>query len=231
METEKNSFGVEKIVKLFLEKWYIFVAFLALCLIACTVYYFAMVEEYYVAATTIYVTEEVTDEKNENTELMVNEKRAKDYKVIATSNRVLDKVKVKFPKVRIRPADISVDEYPDTRIFKLSVKHINPHIAAAVANEITKIMIEEVEDIISKNNIKVIDLAKTPTAPQKGNVYMYYMLAFVVALFLSLLVVLLFEIFDNKVKGPEDFSERFDFPIVGMIPKHEIYDNFEKRIY
>lgn len=231
MEKEKNSFGIERIVKLFLEKWYIFVAFLGVCLVACSIYYFMVLDEYYVAATTIYVTEAVTDEKNENTELMVNEKRAKDYKVIATSNRVLDKVKVKFPNVTIRPADISVNEYPDTRIFKLSVKHINPYVAAEVANEITKIMIEEVEDIISKNNIKVIDFAKTPTTPQKGRVYVYYILAVVAAAFLSLLVVLVFEIFDNKVKGPEDFSERFDLPIVGMIPKHEIYDDFEKRIY
>lgn len=231
MENEKNSFGVEKIVKLFLEKWYIFVAFLALCLIACTVYYFAMVEEYYVAATTIYVTEEVTDEKNENTELMVNEKRAKDYKVIATSNRVLNKVREKFPSAVINPKNISVSEYPDTRIFMLSMKHENPHIAAAVVNEITKVMMSEVEDIISKNNIKIIDFAETPTVPRKGNIYKYYILAVIGALFLSLLVVLLFEIFDNKVKGPEDFSERFDFPIVGMIPKHEIYDDFEKRIY
>ncbi len=231
MDNEKTSLGIEKIIKIFLEKWYIFVALLVSCVAACTIYYFFVVEEYYVATTTIYVTEEVTDEKNENTELMVNEKRAKDYKIIATSNRVLGKVREKFPKVSINPANISVNEYPDTRIFKLSVKHGNPFVAATIADEITNVMIGEVEDIISKNNIKVVDYAATPTVPQKGNVYVYYVLAIVAALFLDLMVILLFEIFDNKVKGPEDYSERFDIPIIGMIPRHDTYDDYEKRKY
>lgn len=231
MNKDKSSFGIEKIVKIFLEKWYVFVAFLFFALAACSIYYFFILEEYYVASTKIYVTEEVTVSQNENTELMVNEKRAKDYKIIATSNRVLNKVRQKFPRVTINPADISVTEYPETRIFQLSVKHKNKYVSAAVANEITSVMIEEVRDIISKNNITVIDDASTPTTAQKGNIFVYYTLAVVAALFLTLILLLLIEIFDNKINGPEDYEEKFDLPIIGMIPRHDLYNDNDKRKY
>lgn len=228
MDKEMSSFGIEKIIKLFFEKWCIFVALLVVCLLLCTVYCFAFLEEHYIAAATIYVTEEVQDDKNENTELMVNEERAKDYKVIATSNRVLDKVRTKYPNIDIKPGNVSVTEYPDTRIFEISVKDADPYNAATIVNEITRVMIDEVKDIISKNNIRVIDFADTPTVPVKGRIYVYYILAFIAAVFITLIVLLLFEIFDNKVKGPEDYNERFDIPILGMIPRYDIYDEYEK---
>ena len=228
MDNEMSSFGIEKIIKLFFEKWYIFVALLSACLVACTVYCFGFLREHYVAATTIYVTEEAKEDKNENTELIVNEERAKDYKIIATSNRVLDKVKYKYPDIHIKPSNVSVKEYPDTRIFEISVKDEDPYNAATIVNEITRVMINEVQDIISKNNIRVIDFADIPTVPVKGRIYVYYILALVAAVFVTLVIILLYEIFDNKVKGPEDYSERFDIPILGMIPRYDIYEDFEK---
>jgi len=220
MDNEMTSFGIEKILKVFLDKWIIFVILLAVCLAACSVYVFGIAEEYYTASTTVYVTEEVTADINENVDLAINEERAKDYKIIATSNRVLDKVRSKYPNMSIDPKRVSVYEHPETRILEISVKDKNAHNAATIVNEITRVMIDEVHDIISKNNIKVIDFAETPTKPEKVRAVVYYMLAVIAAFVLSIIIMMLIETFDNKIKGPEDFKEKFDIPILGVIPKY-----------
>ena len=220
MDNEQISFGIEKIFKIFLEKWIIFAILLVVCLMACTVYVFGIADEYYTASTTVYVTEEVTPEMNENANLTVNEERAKDYKIIATSNRVLDKVRSKYPNISINPKRVSVYEHPETRILEISVKDENAYNAATIVNEITRVMIDEVHDIISKNNIKVIDFAETPTKPEKVKAVVYYMLAVIAALFISIVIMMLIDTFDNKIKGPEDCKEKFDIPILGVIPKY-----------
>ena len=220
MDNEQASFSIEKIFKVFLDKWIIFAVLLVMSVIACTVYIFGIAEEYYTASTTVYVTEEVTPEMNENANLTINEERAKDYKIIATSNRVLDKVRSKYPGMTINPKRISVYEHPETRILEISVKDENAYNAATIVNEITRVMIDEVQDIISKNNIKVIDFAETPSRPEKVNPVVYYMLSVIASLFVSIVLMMLIDAFDNKVKGPEDCKERFDIPILGVIPKY-----------
>lgn len=231
MEKQESSFGIEKIIKVYIEKWYIGVISLIACLLLCTVYIFGFANEYYSASTTIYVTEEVTSEKQENTELIVNEERAKDYKIIITSNRVLDKAREQLGYEKINPNMISVYAHPETRILEISVKDADPYKCTEIVNKITDILILEVDDIISKNNIKVIDYAKVPQEAQKVDFKIYYILAIIAAVAISFILTLLIEIFDNKVKGPEDCQEKFDIPILGTIPKYELCKetNIEKN--
>jgi len=229
MEKQQSSFKIEDIIKIYIEKWYIGATAILLCLLLCTVYIFGFSKEYYQATTTIYITEEVTAEKQENTELMVNEERAKDYKFIITSDRVLDKAREKLGYVEINPNMISVIEHPDTRIMKISFKDTDPYKCTEIVNVVTDILIQEIDEIISKNNIKIIDKAKVPQSPQKVNMKVYYFLALIAAIVGSFILVCIIEIFDNKIKGIDDCKEKFDIPILGTIPKYDLYKEVEKN--
>ncbi len=54
--------------------------------------------------------------------------------------------------------------------------------------------------------------ASTPSAPVAAVV------AFAIVAVLTVLICLLIELFDDRIKSPEDITERFEYPVLGTIP-------------
>lgn len=223
--SKEQGLSAEKLVKLFIEKWYICLISIVLTMLAGMYFFVINAPATYTAYTTIYVTDE-TEEKNvgtaqESTALTVNEKLAKDYAIIARSNRVLNTVKENMPSLELPQSAISVKAYPDSRILEVSVTGKDPVLMAEAANKITEVLIREVSEIISKNNIQIIDLAAVPQQPNVISPKICLIASFLVGLILGILIILCAEIFDTKIKGPEDFKEHFDEPVLGVIPKYK----------
>lgn len=224
MGIKNTGADIEKILSLFFARWYIFLIAVVLCVSTVLLYAFFIADEVYEAYTTMYVTETYEYEEKANTnDLAVNEKLAEDYKHIVVSNKVLDKVTEALPGISISRGNISVSALSKSRMLMLSVKNKDPHSAAAIANEITDVMIKEVNEIIRKDNIIIIDRAKIPTTPKSLDLKVYLVMAAVAGIILSAVAVIVIEAFDTKIKGPDDINEYFgEMPILALIPK---YDN------
>lgn len=222
---KEQGLTAEKLMRLFIEKWYICLISVVVTMLAGMYFFVINAPATYTAYTTIYVTDE-TEEKNvgaaqESTALTVNEKLAKDYAIIARSNRVLNTVKANMPNLDMPQSAIGVKAYPDSRILEVSVTGKDPVLMAEAANEITEVLIKEVSEIISKNNIQIIDLASVPQQPNVINPKICLIASFLVGLILGVLIILCVEIFDTRIKGPEDFKEHFNEPVLGVIPKYD----------
>jgi capsular exopolysaccharide synthesis family protein len=72
---------------------------------------------------------------------------------------------------------------------------------------------------VTANNVSIVDLADTPSAPISPNPIMNMALAGIGGLVLALLFVLGKEMFDDSVRNPEDIERRFGLPLLGAIPK------------
>lgn len=67
-------------------------------------------------------------------------------------------------------------------------------------------------------NLEIIDTARPPLFPYKPNVRRQLMLGIMLGLFGGVGLAFLLEYMDNTVKNPDEFSERYRIPVLGMIP-------------
>jgi succinoglycan biosynthesis transport protein ExoP len=81
--------------------------------------------------------------------------------------------------------------------------------------------VKEIESMagVSASNIQVVDRASLPIVPIKPNVKLNLLLAIVVGLLGGIGCAFLSEYFADTITNPEEISERFHIPILGIIPQ------------
>jgi capsular exopolysaccharide synthesis family protein len=80
---------------------------------------------------------------------------------------------------------------------------------------------KEIESMagVSASNIQIVDRASLPTLATKPNVKLNLLLAIVVGLLGGIGCAFLSEYFADTITNPEEISERFQIPILGIIPQ------------
>lgn len=71
---------------------------------------------------------------------------------------------------------------------------------------------------ISSSNIHVVDAAGLPILPAKPNVLRNLILAVVLGLFVGLGLAFFLEYFTDQIANPDEISDRFQIPILGVMP-------------
>ena len=67
-------------------------------------------------------------------------------------------------------------------------------------------------------NIQVVDSARPPLYPCKPRVALNLLLGLAVGLVAGIGTAFLFEYFDNTIKHPDELTDRFQIPVLGLIP-------------
>jgi capsular exopolysaccharide synthesis family protein len=81
--------------------------------------------------------------------------------------------------------------------------------------------VKEIESMagVSASNIQIVDRASLPIFPIKPNVKLNLLLAIVIGLLGGIGCAFLSEYFADTITNPEEISERFHIPILGIIPQ------------
>ena len=157
--------------------------------------------------------------------------QVQSYTSIATDPRVTGPV-VKKLNLAISPSqlagDISADAPQNQVLINLHVTNADPQLAARLANTVAAQFAEVVQSTAQTNaggapvvKLTVIHPATVPSSPVKPSKLVNIGLGFVIGLLVGIGVVVLRDVLDNTVKGPQDFDE-LDVPVLGMVP-------FDKR--
>lgn len=160
------------------------------------------------------------------------EDRVQSYTAIANSPAVTGPVAAALGKgvtSRQLQTKITADAPQNKVLINLHVVDQNPVTAARIANLVAAQFGNVVEKRFEQtaNNgksvvkITVVHPATTPSAPIKPNKVLNIGLGFVLGLLVGAGVVILRDVLDNTVNGPEDF-EVLGVPVLGLIP-------FDKR--
>lgn len=227
MNTINEGNSLERIVKLILEKWYIGLGCLLISIIFVAAYFSFVASDNYRAYSTMYVIDyedsqvDKNNDKINSGDLVVNEMLAKDYEQIAISDSVLLKASDNLGNIKIEANKISITAFSDTRVLKLAVISDDAMQSSLIANEITECLIEKVRELTGKDNIRVIDKASVPQSPISVPYGTFLILAVIAGIIIDIIIILLLEIFDTKIKGPEDLKEKFNVPILALIPKYD----------
>lgn len=225
-EQEKIEIDVLQLVKvLWKRKWIIVLAALVAGLVSFA-YSSFVIKPQYTSTTRIYVVNRNQADKPglSNQDLQAGAYLVKDYREIILSQDVLEKV-VTDQKLTMDAKTlgkkVSVNVPTDTRIVSISVRDVNPEEASRIANALREVAAQKIISITRVSDVTTLDEARPATSPSSPNIRRNTMMSVIVVTGLVILVVLLVELLDDRVKRPEDIEEVMQLSLLGVVPNLE----------
>ena len=225
-EQEKIEIDVLQLVKvLWKRKWIIVLAALVAGVVSFA-YISFVIKPQYTSTTRIYVVNRNQADKPglSNQDLQAGAYLVKDYREIILSQDVLEKV-VADQKLTMDAKTlgkkVSVTVPTDTRIVSISVRDGNPEEASRIANALREVAAQKIISITRVSDVTTLDEARPATSPSSPNIRRNTMMSVIVVTGLVILVVLLVELLDDRVKRPEDIEEVMQLSLLGVVPNLE----------
>ena len=222
---EKKEIAID-IVQLFKILWKKKIAIILTAIVAAVLAFgvssFVLTPEYS-STTRIYV---VNRNQSENVGLTNQDLQAgtylvKDYKEIILSQDVLEKVisnlKLEQSGKGLRKK-IQVTVPVDTRIVSIVVKDDQPEEASRIANALREVAAEKIIKVTRISDVTTLEEARPALTPSSPNIRRNTLLAFLAGGAMMVILILLLELFDDRVKRPEDVEEVMQVALLGIVP-------------
>ena len=222
---ENKEIGID-VVQLFKVLWKKKIIILLTAVVAAVLAFgvssFVLKPEYS-STTRIYV---VSRNQSENAGLTNQDLQAgsylvKDYKEIILSQDVLEKVisNLKLDKtVKELTKKIQVTVPVDTRIVSIVVEDDHPEEASRIANALREVAAEKIISVTRVSDVTTLEEARPALTPSSPNIRRNTLLAFLAGGAVMVVLVVLLELLDDRVKRPEDVEEVMNMPLLGIVP-------------
>ena len=222
---ENKEIGID-VVQLFKILWKKKIAIILTAIVAALLAFgvssFVLTPEYS-STTRIYV---VNRNQSENAGLTNQDLQAgtylvKDYKEIILSQDVLEKV---ISNLKLEQSGkglskkIQATVPVDTRIVSIVVKDDQPEEASRIANALREVAAEKIIKVTRVSDVTTLEEARPALTPSSPNIRRNTLLAFLAGGAVMVILILLLELLDDRVKRPEDVEEVMQVALLGIIP-------------
>lgn len=222
-QKEMIEIDVLSLVKiLWRRKFLIFLVSLVTAIAGLGVSMFLLNPEY-TSTTRIYV---VSRNPNENAgvtnqDLQAGSYLVKDYREIILSqdvmNQVVSDLKLNMTSKNLA-SKISVEVPTDTRIVSISVEDSSAREASRIANAVREVAAQKIIAVTRVSDVTTLEEAQPATTPSSPNIRRNVLLGFVAGFAGIVVIVLLVEILDDRVKRPEDIENTMGLTLLGVVP-------------
>lgn len=177
----------------------------------------------YQSTTRIYVVNRQQSDNNAltNQDLQAGAYLVKDYKEIILSQDVLSTV-ISELKLSSTTADlagkVAVSVPTDTRIVSITVTNGDPNQASRIANTLREVAAEKIIAVTKVSDVTTLEEAEAPKSPSSPNIRRNVMIGFVGGAVAMVVLVLIVEVLDDRVKKPEDIEEVMGMSLLGIVP-------------
>ena len=177
----------------------------------------------YQSTSRIYVVSRQNQDNNTltNSDLQAGSYLVKDYREIILSQNVLSQA-IEELKLDMTPAElskkISVSVPTDTRILSITAKDGNPKEAARIANGLRNVAAEKIISVTKVSDVTTLDEAEVPQSPSSPNIRRNVLLGFIAGAGLMVVLMVVVEVLDDRVKRPEDIEELMGLTLLGIVP-------------
>jgi len=177
----------------------------------------------YQSTSRIYVVSRQNQDNNAltNSDLQAGSYLVKDYREIIHSQNVLSQA-IEELKLDMTPAElskkISVSVPTDTRILSITAKDGNPKEAARIANGLRNVAAEKIISVTKVSDVTTLDEAEVPQSPSSPNIRRNVLLGFIAGAGLMVVLMVVVEVLDDRVKRPEDIEELMGLTLLGIVP-------------
>ena len=167
-----------------------------------------------------------------NDEITRNQRLVDTYAEIARSKNIILNVISKLD-MDIEPEDISkllkMEPVGETELIKISYQNENPQIAAIVVNEISEEFIHKIKNVMTFQNLKVIEKAEIPSKPLPRKLLSLTLIFLIFGFFLSAFIILAQEFLCGKLKDSKDFETIMEVQVLANIPNLKKVKEKERR--
>ena len=177
----------------------------------------------YQSTSRIYVVSRQNQDNNAltNSDLQAGSYLVKDYREIILSQNVLTQA-IEELKLDMTPAElskkISVSVPTDTRILSITAKDGDPKEAARIANGLRNVAAEKIISVTKVSDVTTLDEAEVPQSPSSPNIRRNVLLGFIAGAGLMVVLLVVVEVLDDRVKRPEDIEELMGLALLGIVP-------------
>ncbi|MBN2940964.1 MAG: capsular biosynthesis protein CpsC [Streptococcus sp.] len=177
----------------------------------------------YQSTSRIYVVSRQNQDNNvlTNSDLQAGSYLVKDYREIILSQNVLSQA-IEELKLDMTPAElskkISVSVPTDTRILSITAKDGDPKEAARIANGLRNVAAEKIIAVTKVSDVTTLDEAEVPQSPSSPNIRRNVLLGFIAGAGLMVVLMVVVEVLDDRVKRPEDIEELMGLTLLGIVP-------------
>lgn len=227
MDKEINLNELYKLMKKSFLKIFLFTIIVATIVFSVSNY--VLIPKYQASTSMIIINSDIQkdqDVSKEINELKYNKELVNTYsEIIKTrgiANIVIDNLELNISYEDFKEM-VSVTQKNNTEIFEINVIDTIPERAADIANETSDVFKEVIIDIMKIDNVQILDKAIVPSRAISPKVIRNTLLGAIIGFMISVFIIIIKETFDTRVKSPEDISENFDIPVLGVIPE------FKKR--
>ncbi|HGR1764005.1 TPA: capsular polysaccharide biosynthesis protein CpsC [Streptococcus pneumoniae] len=182
-----------------------------------------IVKPEYTSTTRIYVVNRNQGDKPglTNQDLQAGTYLVKDYREIILSQDVLEEV-VSDLKLDLTPKGlankIKVTVPVDTRIVSISVNDRVPEEASRIANSLREVAAQKIISIIRVSDVTTLEEARPAISPSSPNIKRNTLIGFLAGMIGTSVIVLHLELFDTRVKRPEDIENTLQMTLLGVVP-------------
>lgn len=113
---------------------------------------------------------------------------------------------------------ISAASVNSTEIFEIVVTSTDPREAEKIANTIGKVLPDRISDVVDGSSVRIVDYAIVPSRKSSPNITKYTMVGIFLGIVISCGIVILLELFDDVVHTEDDITQKYDLPLLAVIP-------------
>ena len=225
-EQEKFEIDVFQLVKVLWKRKFLIVLAALVAGLAAFAYSSFVIQPQYTSTTRIYVVNRNQADKPglTNQDLQAGSYLVKDYREIILSQDVLEKVVADQSlamDAKTLGRKVSVTVPADTRIVSISVRDGKPEEASRIANALREVAAQKVISVTRVSDVTTLEEARPATSPSSPNIRRNTMMATIAGVGFIVVIVLLVELLDDRVKRPEDIEEVMHLSLLGVIPNLE----------
>lgn len=182
-----------------------------------------VVKPEYKSTTRIYVVNRNQSDKPglTNQDLQAGTYLVKDYREIILSQDVLEKVVTDLGltiNAKTLAKKVQVTVPADTRIVSISVSDYKPDEASRIANALREVASQKIIAVTRVSDVTTLEEARPATGPSSPNIRRNTLMGIGAGAGLLIVVVLLVELLDDRVKRPEDIEDVMKISLLGVIP-------------
>lgn len=213
--------------------WLIVCIVLVAASLSVTITYFFITPQYEASAT-LYVFNDSnrTDTSISTTDITTSQKLIATYSVIMQSDNVISKV-IETTDLDYTPAQIrkmfSGTSVNNTEVMKITIKSEDPVDAMIIANAFIDVAPDEILRVIKAGAVEILDRAVVPSNPSSPSMIKNVAIGTVLGFITAVAFVILYELFNTKVRSEENLLRIVKAPIIGYIPDLQLYQHDEKE--
>ena len=225
-EQEKFEIDVFQLVKVLWKRKFLIALVALVAGLAAFAYSSFVIKPQYASTTRIYVVNRNQADKPglTNQDLQAGSYLVKDYREIILSQDVLEKVVANQNltiDAKTLGKKVSVTVPADTRIVSISVRDGKPEEASRIANALREVAAQKIISVTRVSDVTTLEEARPATSPSSPNIRRNTMMATIAGVGIVIVIVLLVELLDDRVKRPEDIEEVMHISLLGVIPNLE----------